>query len=227
MLFKRLQVCNPVYIRRRLFLILLCLVMAGCATRASYDYSALMESSPASILVLPAANNSVEVNAPYIFMSTISRPLAEKGYYVFPVEVIDRLMKENGVSTPEEMHQIPLDKLNEVVGADAVLYTEINDWGQRYQVFSSVSVVDADMRLVDTKTGALLWNGRAHAQQSSGDGGGGLVGALVAAAVTQITGSLNDLTPNLSRRANNLLIKDKNIGLLNGPYRPVVEESAK
>ena len=87
------------------------MLLTGCqATHIRYDYSALENSRPRSILVIPPVNNSVEVNAPYIFLSTISRPLAEKGYYVFPVAVIDRFLKENGLPTPIEMNGIPLDK---------------------------------------------------------------------------------------------------------------------
>ncbi len=72
------------------------MLLAGCvASKTPYDYSALENSRPRSILVIPPLNNSVEVNAPYVFLSTITAPLAEKGYYVFPVAVIDRFLKEN------------------------------------------------------------------------------------------------------------------------------------
>ena len=57
---------------------------AGCAT-TSTDYRAYIQHMPRSILVLPPLNESAEVLAPYSFLSTITRPLAERGYYVFPV----------------------------------------------------------------------------------------------------------------------------------------------
>ena len=130
----------------------LSLVAAGCST-TPYDYTALQASKPRSILVLPPRNNTVEVIAPYIFLSTISKPLAEKGYYVFPVSVIDNFLKENGMPTPDEMNSVPLDQLHKHTGADAVLYVQINDWGQKYQVLSSQTVVDSHMKLVDARTG--------------------------------------------------------------------------
>lgn len=49
-------------------------------------FCALQQAAPRSILVLPPMNSSVDVNAPYSYLSTISTPLAEKGYYVFPVQ---------------------------------------------------------------------------------------------------------------------------------------------
>ena len=200
-------------------IILAMLCLTSCVNVPPYDYSKLSASNPGSILVLPPVNNSVEVAAPYTFISTITRPLAEKGYYVFPVAVIDTLMKENGLPTPAEMHSVPLDKLQEKTGADSVLYVTINDWGQKYQVVSSNLVVDSTAKLVDARTGEVLWDTRLHFVESSDDGGGGLVGALVGAVVTQVVGSMNDRTPQVSSIANNRAINNPKRGLLPGPYK--------
>lgn len=192
--------------------------LVGCASAPPYDYSAFNAHKPRSILVLPPANNSIEVEASYTYLSTISRPLAEKGYYVFPVSVIDTLFRENGIPSPEEMHLVPLDKISEIIGADAVLYVTIEDWGQKYQVLSSKTVVSADLRLVDVATGTHLWNARAHMEQSSDSGNNGLIGALVGAVVDQIAGSVADRTPGVARLANTVAINSENRGLLDGPY---------
>ena len=128
-------------------------------------------------------NNSVEVDAPYIYLSTISKPLAERGYYVFPVAVIDQFLKENGLQTPADMHNVPLNKFVEHLDPDAVLYVTIEDWGQKYQVISSTSVVKADLRLIDAKTGTLLWDAKAYYEQGSSDSSGGLAGMLIKAII--------------------------------------------
>ena len=194
------------------------LILTGCVTSQPYDYTALENSKPRSIVVIPPLNNSVEVGAPYVFLSTISKPLAEKGYYVFPVSVIDNFLKQNGLPTPAEMNTIPLNKIREHIGADSVLYVSIEEWGQSYQLISSVTVVKAHLRLVDTKTGELLWNSTAFAQKSSGDGGGGPLGALIGAIVEQIASSIVDHTPVLARQANSRAVFNDVNGLLNGPY---------
>jgi hypothetical protein len=210
---------------RHLFLPFIILIISGCATTTPYDYTAFEKSKPRSIVVIPPNNNSIEVNAPYIYLSTLTRPLAEKGYYVFPVFVIDHFLKENGLPTPAEMNGIPLDKIGEHIGADAVLYISIEDWGQKYQIIQSVTKVHATLRLVDVKTGDLLWESIAIAQQSSGDGGGGLVGALVSAVVTQVLAStIVDPTPSLARQANNLAIDSQLRGMLDGPYKRSTEK---
>lgn len=194
--------------------------LGGCASnQKSFDYSALEKYPPRSVLVLPPLNNSVEVNAPYIYLSTVTKPLAESGYYVFPVAVIDAFMKDNGLPTPGEMNAVPLDKIREHIGADAVLYVSIEEWGQQYRVLSSTTVVRANARLVDVRTGTTLWTGTAHMAEGSGDGGGGLIGMAVAAVVDQVVDSLTDRTQGLSSQANHMMLFNPRTGLLPGPYK--------
>jgi hypothetical protein len=76
-----------------------------------YDYTAFKKSKPRSIVVIPPKNNSIEVNASYIYLSTLTKPLAEKGYYVLPVAVIDQFLKENGLPTPAEMNIIRIIRI--------------------------------------------------------------------------------------------------------------------
>ncbi|HSH68800.1 MAG TPA: GNA1162 family protein [Deferrisomatales bacterium] len=201
--------------------ILLGVGCSGCATTAPpHDYSGYRIHMPRSVLVMPPLNDSIEVDASYVYLSTITRPLAEVGYYVFPVAVVDHFMKENGLPTPAEMNGVSLDKISAVFGADAVLYTHIEEWGQKYQVLTSTTVVKARAKLVDVRTGATLWEGAAKAASGSGGGEGGILGMVVAAAVGQIVGSSTDHAHNLSGVANHTMILDPRNGLLSGPYHP-------
>lgn len=193
--------------------------ITGCQTIEPYDYTALKTSKPRSIVIIPPNNNSIEVNAPYLYLSTLSRPLAEKGYYVLPVAVIDQFLKENGLPTPAEMNRIPLDKIDKHMGADAVLYITIDEWGQKFQVLSSTTIVSAQLKLVDVKTGKVLWEAVASASQGSGDGGGGLAGMLIGAIVTQVMASTIDQSYQTAMLANNIAINNKSRGLLDGPYK--------
>lgn len=198
--------------------LLLVLVASACVPKP--DYTVYRSRLPRSILVLPPLNSTTTVEANYIFLSTASRPLAEAGYYVFPVAVVDAYMKENGLPTPDEMNGVSLKKIKEVFGADAVLYFTIEQWGQKYYVISSQTVVRASARLVDVDTGQTLWTGNAVAVRDSGSGGGGIIGALVAAAIHQIVFSMVDQTHELSRFANTQMVFNKDNGLLLGPRHP-------
>jgi len=199
------------------------LAFAGCATQP-YDYTNFRAHPPRSIVVLPPLNNSTEVKATYGYLTTVTQPVAEQGFYVFPVAEVDELMKQNGLPTPGEMHQAPLNKIGEVFGADAVLYLTVNQYGQVYQVLSSTTIVTAQARLVDVKTGTLLWGGNVSIAQGSGDSGGGIIGALITAAVTQVINSAGDPAHDLSATANRQMFRNDGHGLLHGPYFPKDKE---
>lgn len=169
-----------------------------------------------SVLVLPAINNTNEPLAEYSWLATVSRPLAEAGYYVFPVVIIDAFMKENGLPSGNEMHDIPLQKISEIIGADAVLYVEINEYGQQYQIVNSKTVFSAQARLVDVKTGDMLWSGQAHESKSSNGGDHSVSGMLVNALLTQVMESGSDNAHELTRVANNKMFLHRG-GLPKGP----------
>ncbi len=198
------------------------LVLAGCASKP-YDYTNFRQHPPRSILVLPPLNESTDVRGTYSYLSTVTFPLAEMGYYVFPVAVVDELLKENGLPTPGEMHQVTLKKVSEITGADAVLYVTLLEYGSKYQVINSATTVRVKARLVDTKTELLLWEGEGMAQQNSG-GSGNIIADLISAAVVQAINSGTDQAHASCRPANMALFYKKNLGLLPGPYKPEAVE---
>jgi len=203
----------------RIAVVALLVSSAGCTQTAEETVSPFETYKPRSILVLPPLNESVDVNASYNWLSTITMPLGEAGYYVFPVAVIDAYMKDNGLPSPDEMHSVSLAKLREVIGPDAVLYVTIEDWGQKYQVLSSTTVVKARARLVDTATGAEIWKGSAVAVEASGTSND-LVGMLITAAISQVIDSAGDAVHDAARRANIEMVLDHRTGFAPGPYSP-------
>ena len=205
-------------------------VFEGCGHKAPKlePPTAYLNHMPQSILVLPPKNESTEVQAPYIYLSTITKPIAEKGYYVYPVAVIDHFMKENGVPTPEDMAQVPLEKIKEIIGPDAVLYITIKDWGTKYQVLSSVTVVQCEAQLVDTDTKTVLWKGAQRIScNPNQQNANGLAEALVAAIVSQIVNSMVDPSRDVARMANNALFLDPKKGLLYGKRNLQYENEQK
>lgn len=203
--------------------LMLAVIMAGCAAPPPPDYTNFRAHRPRSILVLPPINQSTAVEATYGYLSTVTFPLAEMGYYVFPVAVVDQFLKENGMPTAGEMHQIPLNKVHEIIGADAVLFTTLVQYGTKYQVLNSTTVVNVQGRLVDTRTGITLWEGVGVAQENSG-GSGNLIADMVAAAITQAVNSSTDSAHDVSRTANANLLQLKGRGILYGPYHPEYEK---
>jgi len=195
------------------------MMIVGCANQRPYDYTNYREHPPRSILVLPPLNESTAIEGTYGYLSTVSMPLAEMGYYVFPVAVVDQFLKENGMPTAGEMHEISLAKVAEITGADAVLFVTLEQYGSKYQVISTTVTVRAKAKLVDTRTGVLLWEGEATAKNGS-QGSGNILADVIAAAVVQAINSKTDPAHGVSRQANSALFSTKDRGLLYGPYSP-------
>ena len=198
------------------------MLLSGCQTAKPYDYTNFRAHPPRSILVIPPLNESTELEGTYSYLSTVSQPIAERGYYVFPVAVVDQFLKENGMPTAGEMNQIPARKVGEITGADAVLFVDLKQYGSKYVVLNSVTTVEVLAKLVDTRTETLLWEGRGFAQQS-GNGSGNLIADMIAAAITQAINKKTDRAHNVSRLANGMLFLPENTGLPYGPYSPKYE----
>ena len=80
-------------------------VVWGCATVELPDYSRFIAEDPHSIVVVPVMNNSPEVGADEYFLATITVPIAERGYYIFPVNMTRELLKDSGLSDPGLVHE--------------------------------------------------------------------------------------------------------------------------
>lgn len=198
------------------------LLATGCATPTPYDYSAFKQSRPTSILVLPPLNSSPDVAATYSMLAQVTQPLAESGYYVLPVSLVDETFRQNGLHNPGEMHEVGVQKLHEIFGADAALYIDIKQYGTSYAVLSSESRVTAEAKLIDLRNEQLLWQGEATASSAEGrSSSGGLVGLLVQAVVAQIVESVtNQSHPIAGITSTRLLAAGRPNGILYGPRSP-------
>ncbi|WP_423379981.1 DUF799 domain-containing protein [Burkholderia sp. LMG 32019] len=199
-------------------------LLSACAQPVKRpDYTAFKKSQPRSILVLPPVNDTSDVGATYGMLSQMTLPLAESGYYVVPVAVMDETFKQNGLTNAAEIQETPPAKLREIFGADAALYSKVSQYGTVYRIITSATVVSASAKLVDLRTGDVLWQGLASASSDEGgnNGGGGLIGMLVVAAVKQVANSLMDQSHDVAAfTSNRLLSAGPPNGLLYGPHSP-------
>ncbi|MFC4929594.1 DUF799 domain-containing protein [Massilia sp. GCM10023247] len=203
---------------KRLF-ILLAVLLTGCASNVvKQDLSAFEAAKPRSILVVPAANKSVDVDAPAYLLTTLTVPLAEKGFYVFPVHTAKTVLEQEGLYEGEQIHQQSPAHLAQMFGADAVLYVTINQWDAKYVVISTTVTVDFDYRLV-SKDGTELWRANKRMQyspqqQNTGHPLANLIAAAVSAAIERAK-------PNympLAQMANNDVFILGPTAIPNGPY---------
>jgi hypothetical protein len=201
--------------------------LTACVTHAprQVDYTAFRNSKPSTILVLPPINDTADVNATYGMLSQMTMPIAEGGYYVVPVVEMEETFKHNGLTTSTDIQGVAPDKLRSIFGADAAVYTKITQYGSKYTVIDSTTVVSATAKLVDLRSGDTLWQGSASATGKELGGnvnvGGGLIGALVQAAVKQVAHTLSDESHDVAGLTSRKLLSSGGAdGLLYGPRSP-------
>jgi hypothetical protein len=204
---------------KKIILIILTIFVSGCVTVPKKDYSRFNQSPPRSILIVPVVNRSVDVDAPDYFLSSISIPVAEHGYYVFPVNTVKRVLEDNGLSDADMVHKAPTQKLADLFGADAVLYISINRWDARYVLISTTITVDLTYVLKDGKTGDTLWLDNRHVQYTpSGSSSGNPLADLI---VDMAVAAMEKAAPNympLARQANAEAFTYPGPGIPPGPY---------
>ena len=206
-----------------LFQVVLLSLLYACSTAPPVDYSNFQASAPKSILVIPPLNNSNEIKATNSYLSIVTKPIAEMGYYVFPVAMVDQYLKTQGMPTPGEMHQVNIKKYHDVFGADAVLYITIEDWGSKFRVVSSDVSVKSSAKLVDARNGLLLWSGKQFTTNADSSGQGDLLGMVVQAVIKQAVNDISNVARGVAQRGVTQMIVNKKNGLLLGPRAQKIE----
>ena len=150
-------------------------------------YPNMYEEKPITLIVMPPINRSTHAEAKEWFLTTLAQPFANKGFYVFPTFLTTEILKNESAYDSENFLQGPLNTFNDVFGADAILFTSINEW-DKSSIGSKVTV-DLEYILKSTKTNEVLWTkkGRMVYDTSVDTGIGGLWG--IAADV--VAGAIN------------------------------------
>lgn len=211
-----------------LLLLLIFLVLSGCVHRELNKQEKFLSASPRSILVVPVVNNSVDITAADYMLSTLTIPLAERGYYIFPINAVKRVLEDDGLADSSLVHSSPTSKLAKLFGADSVLYVVVEQWDSKYMILSTTTTVSVYYQIRDGKTDDVLWENRVkmvYQPQSSSAGGGSLTGLVVQLAVQATVAAMEKAAPNympLARQANaKALTYYPGDGIPFGPYAVV------
>src|SRR5262245_890744 len=203
----------------RILGITILVTLGGCVTAPpKANFTQFRTENPHSILVVPAINKSVDVNAPDYFLATISEPLAERGYYVFPVNMVRSVLADDGLNDANLVHSGDPRRLGELFGADAIMYISIEKWDAKYVVLSTTVTVELSYTLKSSHTGAELWhNHEVMTYQPQASSGGSIAGLIADALSAAITKAAPNYVP-LAQQANVRAIDTKGTGLPAGPH---------
>lgn len=186
---------------------------------APKDYSTFNSASLRSILVVPVVNNTTQVDAASTFLDTLAPPLGERGYYVFPVNLVRHTMEDSGLGDANLVAQASPTQMARLFGADAVLYATVEKWDAQYIVISSSITVQIHYMLKDGKSGATLWDqDETTVYQPQGASSGNPLADLIAdAVIAAITRAHPNYIP-LANQANQQAFNTPQQGLPYGPY---------
>ncbi len=204
---------------KRLFsLFLTTSIICSCGTTTlitrESQYAAMYEDMPVTILVMPPINNTSNVEAKDLLYTSISRPLAEAGYYVISPLLAMDILKAESAYDAELFIDKPLTMFKHYFGADAVVFSQIDTWTK--QGFG----IDTKIRYIikSTSSNEILFDRSCDLyldlQQDSG--GNSLLSALVDLAVSVINTATTDHII-AARKANYFIFSD----IPRGKYNPL------
>lgn len=202
--------------------ILALISLCGCVAQpVKKDMSAFLAAAPRSILVVPVVNKSLDVDAPNYVLAALPVPLAEKGYYVFPVNTTKFVLEQEGFYEGDRIHNEPPAVLAKLFDADAILYVTIHRWDAQYVFISTTVTVEFEYRLV-SRDGTEIWNEKqkmAYSPQGNNSGPplAQLISAVVNAAVARAAPNYMPLTQQANRQ---VFLLSPNAPP-DGPYRTV------
>ena len=116
---------------------------------------------PTVVAVMPMDNMSLEPGVEEALYAAVYARLAAKGYSKISVDHVASVMKRLGVSIPGLLAGFSSQRLGEELHADALLFGQVEQSARINKVAYDAVVVSCSLRLVDAKTGAILW----HAEQ--------------------------------------------------------------
>ena len=130
------------------------LTLGACAsplTELVPDYAAMR---PTRIAVLPAINETADMDGPVVFRILVQAELADKGYALAGFDQIDQALLTKGIEEGGQVESLTSQELGELLEVDAVLYTRVMGYGRQVGVHIKM---EGSFTLVDCKSNRKLW----------------------------------------------------------------------
>lgn len=187
------------------------ITLSGCQTTQITKGEAFPEmynEKPTSILVVPAINLTTAADAAALYATTIAKPLAESGYYVFSIPFVEQFLRREGITDGEQVSNIPLSKFKEMFDADTVLFVTLNSWDTNYFVTGGNVTVGARFELKSTTTNQVLWQYDDIVVHNTSGNSGNIFADIIA---TALTTALVDYVP-IAHVVNQRIVNSMPVG---------------
>ncbi|MEG2573251.1 MAG: DUF799 family lipoprotein [Bacteroides sp.] len=172
------------------------LMFASCTTTKELtradNYPAMYSEKPSGILIMPPINKTVNVEAKEYFYTSLAKPLCNKGYYVVSPFLAMEILKSESAYDSEMFLEANLAPFRNVFGAEAALFTIINNWEK--STIGSKITVNIEYILKSTKNNEIIFNrkGKVTVDTSINISEGGLLGSLISMAASAVNTAITD-----------------------------------
>lgn len=177
-----------------LFGVAIVLLLTSCSqkiTTIGEKYANIYSEKPATIVIMPPINQTNHAEAKDYFYTTLYSPLCEKGYYVYSPMLTLEMFQTESAYDAEQFIENDLSQFRNVLGADAAIFTTIKTWKRNNMGGKITAGVEYLIR--STKTGETLYKREGLISiDTSVNGGGGALGALISVVGTAINTAATD-----------------------------------
>lgn len=173
--------------KKYIILSLVAILLSSCANQITRgeQYPNMYKEKPLTIAIMPPINRTNHVEAKDYFYTTLYAPLCEKGYYVYSPMMTMEMFQAESAYDAEMFIENDLSQFQNVLGADAAMFTIIKTWKRNNLGGKITAGVEYILR--STKTGETLYQREGLINVDTSSGGGGLIGVLATAIATAAT----------------------------------------
>jgi hypothetical protein len=162
-----------------------------------------------SLAILPVVNNSVDVDGPAAVQEALYQ---EALHYHFPVvkpnaETNQILKDQMSLTLGSQLDMAAPQKLGTALSVDAVMYASLEDFSQKITGIYNVKRVRIRAKLVDCKTGEVLWKNGIGVKQALTAGGSILSQVPGVNLAIGAAGALSSLASRISDKSDVALPK--------------------
>ncbi|MFQ5542837.1 MAG: GNA1162 family protein [Nitrospiria bacterium] len=165
----------------------------GCSGLQRHSRIPVNPNNPIrSVAILPMLNNSDDVNGPIKVRKAFYERIQKFHYEVQPIEETTQILNlQMGITLGKQLELTSPKKLGETLGVDGVFYGYLLNFDEVTLGIVNTYKVQMGWKLVDTKTGAIVWGKGVAVTRAETTGGVG--DALAAGADLNEAGNMGPL----------------------------------
>jgi parallel beta-helix repeat protein len=160
----------------------------------------ITKKPPRTVAILPMVNRTNSDQAFEVVRRTLYNHFSSLRYVDLELYQVDARLRQANLLDAETVAKSSPEEMGRILMVDAVIYGEITDYDRVYVGLYSQVSVGAQLQMMDTKTGKLLWKGKHTSRKHSG----GISASPVGLILTAITTAVNVREIELFRTSDDL-----------------------